>query len=189
MTIVLATYDPRKENSEGELQMPRQPNPNRPYWSAAIAEARVRAGLTQEELGKKISKPLTTIKKYETGARVPPFDTLYEIAMATGEPVYNLMDFDERHGGSSGFHEFVDPPYQKIIEEYMNDDNIEFHSLSDSGYSDNMVEIIHNKTYQSKICKKTDLVLDVAKIKNELKEKYETELRKRVTEHVKKLLK
>ena len=71
----------------------------------------------------------------------------------------------------------------------MNDDNIEFHGLSDSGYSDNMVEIIHNKTYQSKICKKTDLVLDVAKIKNELKEKYETELRKRVTAHVKKLLK
>ena len=168
--------------------MPRQPNPNRPYWSAAIAEARTRAGLTQEELGKKINKPLTTIKKYETGARVPPFDVLYEIALATGEPVYNMMDFDERHGGSSGFHEFVDPSYKEILD-YMNDDNIEFHSLSDAGYSENMVEILHNKTYQSKICKKTDLVLEVAKIKNDLKQKYEAELKKRVTAHIKKLIK
>ncbi len=168
--------------------MPRQPNPNRPYWSAAIAEARMKAGLTQEELGKKINKPLTTIKKYETGARVPPFDTLFEIAKATGEPVFNLMDLDERHGGSTGFHEFVDPPYQKIME-YMTDDNIEFHSIFDAGYSDDKVEIIHNKTFQSKICKKTDLVLEVAKIKNDLKQKYEAELKKRVTAHIKKLLK
>lgn len=175
-------------NIEGDEKMPRQPNPNRPYWSAAIAEARVRAGLTQEELGKKINNPLTTIKKYETGARVPPFDVLYEIAVTTGVDVYTLMDLDERQGGSTGFSDFVEPTFS-TIESYINDDKIGFHNLSDSGYTDNYVEIIDGKSLKSKIYKKTDLVLEVAKIKEDLKKQYDAELKKRVTEHVKKLLK
>lgn len=168
--------------------MPRKPNPNRPYWSAAIADARVRAGMTQGDLCKKINIQLTRLKKYETGERMPSFDILYEIALATGEPVYNLMDFDKRHDRRSGYDEFVESPYQKIIA-YMNDDNIEFHNLSDTGNPDNVVKIIHNKTCQSTICQKTDLVLEVAKIKKDLKQKYEAELKKRVTAHIKKLIK
>lgn len=168
--------------------MPRQPNPNRPYWASAIAEARLKAGLTQVELAKRINRPLTNVKKFETGERTPSFDTLYDIASVTGEPVYNLIDLDERSGGSTGFHEFVDPSFKKLLE-YVDDDKIEFHNLADSGYTDNSVEIIDNKTYQSTICRKTELLLEVAKIKNKLKQKYEANLRKSVTAYIKKLLK
>ena len=168
--------------------MPRQPNPNRPPWSKALADARINAGLTQEEVSGKTSIPLTSIKKYETGERTPSFDTLYEIALAVGEPVYSLLDLDERDCESSNFRKFISPPYRNIID-CTNDDNIEFHTLSASGYSENYVEILNHETHQAKICKKTELVLEAAKIKNKLKRKYEAELKRCITEYIKETIK
>ena len=98
------------------------------------------------------------------------------------------MDLSERHGGSTGFSEFVEPSYAKI-KEYINDNAIVINSLSDTGYTNDGIEIINRKNLESKAYRKTELVLEVAKIINELKQKYEAELRKRVTEHVKHLLK
>ena len=167
--------------------MPRQPNPYRPYWAAAISEARLKAGLTQEELAKRIYKPLATIKTYERGSRVPPFDVLYEIADVTGENVCKLISLDLQHGESTGFSQFIEAPFAKALG-YINDDHIRIDDLLGSGYSENYVEILNSKTHQTKIYKKTDLVLEVAEIKNELKQKYEAELRKRVTEHIKKIM-
>lgn len=175
-------------NLKKVMTMPRQPNPHRPYWAAAISKARLKAGLTQEELAERIHKPLATIKTYERGSRVPPFDVLYAIADVTGEDVFDLMSLDLRHGGSTGFSQFVDTPFAKAIG-YINDDHVRIDDLFDSGYTNDDVEIVNFKTGKSIIYSKMALVLDIAKIKNELKKQYEGELRKRVTKYVNSLLK
>ena len=173
---------------EGDGAMPRQPNPHRPYWAAAISEARLKAGLTQEELAERIHKPLATIKTYERGSRVPPFDVLYAIADVTGEDVCDLISLDLRHGGSTGFSQFIDVPFAKALG-YINDDHIRIDDLFDSGYTNDDVEIVNTKTGKSKIYSKMALLLEIANIKNELKKQYEAELRKSVTKHVNDLLK
>lgn len=168
--------------------MPRQPNPHRPFWSVAIGDARVQAGLTQEELAKMIHIPLATLKTYERGSRVPPFDVLYSIADVTGTNVDYLLSLDLRHGGGMYFSQFIDKPFSQATR-YINDDHIRINDLFDSGYTIDDVEIIDTKTYKSTIYSKMDLLLEIANIKNELKKEYEAELRKRVTDHVNGLLK
>src|SRR5580658_8759120 len=44
-----------------------------------IREARLRAGLTQSELGSKIGKPQSVIARWERGDAVPSFETLRQI--------------------------------------------------------------------------------------------------------------
>jgi transcriptional regulator with XRE-family HTH domain len=44
-----------------------------------IREARLRAGLTQAELGKKISKPQSVIARWERGDVVPSLETLRQV--------------------------------------------------------------------------------------------------------------
>jgi transcriptional regulator with XRE-family HTH domain len=43
-----------------------------------IREARLRAGLTQEELGERIGRPQSVIARWERGAVTPSFETLRE---------------------------------------------------------------------------------------------------------------
>src|SRR5580658_11103197 len=46
---------------------------------ALIREARLRAGLTQSELGSKIGKPQSVIARWERGDVVPSFETLRQV--------------------------------------------------------------------------------------------------------------
>ncbi len=62
------------------LSTPR-PSPTR------LAEARIRAGLTQEELAGRAGSSVFSIGKYERGERVPRGPVLRRIAAATGVPV------------------------------------------------------------------------------------------------------
>ncbi len=60
-------------------------------------------GLTQEELAEKSDLSTMSIRRYESGERVPPQDTLLKIAKALDVHLRNLMDssiledFDKQH--------------------------------------------------------------------------------------------
>ena len=55
-----------------------------------IKEYRKEKKITQKQLGQLIGKAEITIRKYESGALVPPLETLYSIAKALDIPVENL---------------------------------------------------------------------------------------------------
>ena len=100
---------------EGDEAMPRHPNPNRPPWASAIAEARMKAGLTQEELSEKTSIPLTSIKKYERGVRVPRYDVLQDIASATGADINTFIPPENQRAKSDEFSDLVNPAFSEIL--------------------------------------------------------------------------
>jgi transcriptional regulator with XRE-family HTH domain len=61
-----------------------------------IREARLRAGLTQSELGSKIGKPQSVIARWERGDVVPSFETLREVIRGCDlELNFHLSRFDD----------------------------------------------------------------------------------------------
>jgi transcriptional regulator with XRE-family HTH domain len=63
-----------------------------------IREARLRSGLTQAELGRRLGKPQSTIARWESGAVRPSFETLREAIRACGlELDYHLVNYDDSY--------------------------------------------------------------------------------------------
>lgn len=61
-----------------------------------IREARLRAGLTQAELGERIGQPQSVIARWERGAVIPSLETLREIIRGCGlELSFHLSKQDE----------------------------------------------------------------------------------------------
>lgn len=60
-----------------------------------IKLARKRAGLTQEQLGKKIGVTGVAVMRYERGERQPKVETLLEIAHHLNVPITDFISFDE----------------------------------------------------------------------------------------------
>lgn len=58
---------------------------------ARIRTARLRAGLTQIQLGERIGRDHRTVHRWEYGARVPNLDDLLLLADATGVHVADLV--------------------------------------------------------------------------------------------------
>lgn len=58
---------------------------------ARIKEARERAGLTQEDLGKRIGVTGVAVMRYEKGQRQPRIEQLNSIATALGVPTAELL--------------------------------------------------------------------------------------------------
>ena len=56
-----------------------------------IKDARKKAGMTQEELGKKIGVSGSSMAQWENDLRNPKLDTLQRIASALGVPVQELI--------------------------------------------------------------------------------------------------
>ena len=56
-----------------------------------IKAARKKAGVTQEELGKKLGVSPSFVAQYETGKRNPKIETLQNLANALGVPVQELV--------------------------------------------------------------------------------------------------
>jgi transcriptional regulator with XRE-family HTH domain len=154
----------------------RKPNPNRPHYATMISEARTAKGWTQAQLGEAVGKDVVTIKKYESGSRIPPFDSLSAVCKALDIDIRDVMNLDLRHGDSGTYKNFIETPYQEILS-LINDD-IDIFPVTDAGYTDNDVSIIHNN--KEAITTKTDLILKVADIKDRLKADY----RKKLTEAV-----
>jgi len=64
--------------------------------SDLIREARLRAGLTQSELGSKIGKPQSVIARWERGDVVPSFETLRQVIRGCDlELHFHLSRFDD----------------------------------------------------------------------------------------------
>ena len=165
----------------GEFTMKgRKPNPNRPRYASLISNARAAKGWTQAQLGEAVGKDGTTIKQYEGGKRIPPFDVLYNMCMVLGIDVYDVMDTDLRQGGSTGFREFIEEPFKDAIR-LVTDENIDIIPLREMDIgTDDEVMVIYNKTHTGHTSK-TDFVLQVAAIKHRLLKKYNEELSKEVT--------
>jgi len=63
-------------------------------WGERIKVARESAGLTQEQLGKKLGITGVTIMRYEKNQRQPRLEQLGRIALALGTTVYEMMGQD-----------------------------------------------------------------------------------------------
>ncbi len=160
----------------------RKPNPNRPLYASMIADARITKGWTQAQLGAKVGKDAATIKKYEGGTRIPPFDVLYDICQALEIDVYDAMDLDLRLDYSTGYHQFVDAPYLEILA--LLDDDIKVVPLKEmGGGTDDDIAIMYgdDEGYASKM----KMIIAVAAIKRKLKQKYYEELSRLVTKMAK----
>jgi transcriptional regulator with XRE-family HTH domain len=67
---------------------------------ALIKIARLRAGLTQRELGERLGLPQSSIARWESGARQPAIDNLVEAVRACGlDPVVSLNPTDRSNDG------------------------------------------------------------------------------------------
>lgn len=61
-----------------------------------IREARLRAGLTQAQLGDRIGQPQSVVARWERGAVTPSFETLREIIRGCGlELSFSLSKLDD----------------------------------------------------------------------------------------------
>jgi transcriptional regulator with XRE-family HTH domain len=63
--------------------------------AALLREARLRAGLSQQELAEKGTKDRTVIARYEQGVVAPSIDTLVELLRACGFDIpLELVEYD-----------------------------------------------------------------------------------------------
>jgi transcriptional regulator with XRE-family HTH domain len=63
-----------------------------------LREARVRAGLTQAELGWRAGKPASAISRWERGAVQPSLETLRELIRACGlELCFRFANYDDSY--------------------------------------------------------------------------------------------
>jgi transcriptional regulator with XRE-family HTH domain len=63
-----------------------------------IREARLRAGLSQAELGRRVGRPQSSIARWERGAVTPSFETLRELVRACGlELTFRLANYDDSY--------------------------------------------------------------------------------------------
>lgn len=63
-----------------------------------LREARLRAGLTQTELGRRVGKPQSVIGRWERGEVLPSLETLRDLIRACGlELSYRLANYDDSY--------------------------------------------------------------------------------------------
>jgi transcriptional regulator with XRE-family HTH domain len=63
-----------------------------------LREARLRAGLTQKELGQRIGRPQSQIARWESGRVEPSLETLRKLIRACGlELTYGLANYDDSY--------------------------------------------------------------------------------------------
>ena len=65
-----------------------------------IREARLRAGITQAELGRRIGRSQSQVARWERGAVTPSFETLLELIRACGFDLwFELANHDDSYVG------------------------------------------------------------------------------------------
>lgn len=87
-----------------------------------IKEKRRAAGLTQEELAKKIGCATITIRQYESGKREPGMETLIDISNALGIEIFDLVPEGQEQGNP--FDELSEDQRQFILNASDGDDTL-----------------------------------------------------------------
>lgn len=100
-----------------------------------IKAARKKAGVTQEELGKKLGVSPSFVAQYETGKRNPKIETLQNLANALGVPVYELIDSDDLkraviYGEGLDDDSSGGPPNVVLHEEPIDKTEVEVHEIT-----------------------------------------------------------
>jgi transcriptional regulator with XRE-family HTH domain len=63
-----------------------------------IREARLRSGISQAELGRRIGRPQSSIARWERGAVTPSFETLLQLIRGCGfELSFRLLNYDDSY--------------------------------------------------------------------------------------------
>lgn len=63
-----------------------------------IREARLRSGLTQAELGRRVNRPQSAIARWESGRVTPSLETLRDVVRACGlELWFHLYNYDDSY--------------------------------------------------------------------------------------------
>ncbi|MBQ9408527.1 MAG: helix-turn-helix transcriptional regulator [Clostridia bacterium] len=92
-------------------------------YGKRIKEARERAGVTQEELGKKIGVTGVTIMRYEKGLRQPNLQRMVEIANALEISVTDMLGLESADESAEAAQEVL-AAFQGICSMIMTDDRI-----------------------------------------------------------------
>lgn len=101
-----------------------------------IKEKRRAAGLTQEDLAKKIGCATITIRQYESGKREPGMDALIDISNALGIEIFDLVPEGQEQGNP--FDELSEDQREFILNTSTGDDTLKkiltiFFRLPDDG--------------------------------------------------------
>lgn len=136
--------------------------------------------MSQERLADESGVPVTVIKKIELGIYMPPYSTIVKIANVLGGNPYEIMSTDLRTGGSTGYEEYVNKDFKRI--QKLLPPQYEIASGISGVHTDDDIIIIYegSKPFVSAAYSKSQLIIDIVSIQDELKKKYEEELRNRV---------
>lgn len=153
---------------------------DRPKYSQAVVELRKKMHMSQERLADESGVPVTVIKKIELGIYMPPYSTIVKIANVLGGNPYEIMSTDLRTGGSTGYEEYVNKDFKRI--QKLLPPQYEIASGISGVHTDDDIIIIYegSKPFVSAAYSKSQLIIDIVSIQDELKKKYEEELRNRV---------
>jgi hypothetical protein len=101
-----------------------------------IREARLRAGLTQTELGKMIGKPQSVVARWERGEVKPSLETVREVVRGCGlELTFSLSKFDDSNVTVIDEHLRMTPPqrFADLMTRVRFHDRLRSHSVDARG--------------------------------------------------------
>jgi transcriptional regulator with XRE-family HTH domain len=75
-------YVAEREARDPEFRSAREELRPQYEWQRSMIQARIAAGLTQQQLAEKLGKQQAAIARLESGAILPKIDTVYQIATA-----------------------------------------------------------------------------------------------------------
>lgn len=153
---------------------------DRPEYSRLIIELRKKAHMTQEQLADESGVPVTVIKKIELGIYMPPYSTIVKIANVLGGNPYEIMGSNFRNDGTTGYSEYVDKDLKKVKKLFPAEYEVTAGISGASTADDLMIVYEDNNQLVSSAYSKSQLVIDIIKIQDELKKKYDQELLDRV---------
>lgn len=153
---------------------------DRPEYSRLIVELRKKAHMTQEQLAEESGVPVTVIKKIELGIYTPPYAALVKITHILGGNPYEIMGSNFRADGTTGYSEYVDKDFKKVKKLFPAEYEVTAGISGASTADDLMIVYEDNNQLVSSAYSKSQLVIDIIKIQDELKKKYDQELLDRV---------
>ena len=158
----------------------------KPWFSKFIADSREKLGLSQRGLCDATGIKFNTLIKYEGGTITPPIDVIYKVSELAGTNAFDYLT-DEKD-----IEEFVEEPFDRLTQLV---DKKKFTigtygGPPGHGYTQNDVIIVDNTQMPPNAisAKKTDLVMKIAAINEQLKADYESKLKAAVNDLIQKTL-